>query len=51
MKLHLKNSQGELCHYSYQQLRDLQSKIMLVAGQAEVAKGQIQMFTEVNRLS
>ncbi|ELU16542.1 hypothetical protein CAPTEDRAFT_185662, partial [Capitella teleta] len=47
MKLHLKNSQGELCHYSYQQLRDLQSKIMLVAGQAEVARGQIQMFTEL----
>jgi hypothetical protein len=36
--------------YSYQQLNDLQSKLMLVAGKAQVGKEQVDRFVEVSIL-
>ncbi|ELT95387.1 hypothetical protein CAPTEDRAFT_208661 [Capitella teleta] len=47
MKLHLRKADGKQLPFSYQKLRDLQSKIMLVAGEAEVNRGHIEMFTEL----
>ncbi|ELU09101.1 hypothetical protein CAPTEDRAFT_223578 [Capitella teleta] len=47
MKLHLKIAGAKSLLFSYQKLRDLQSKIMLVAGEAEVNTGHIEMFTEL----
>ena len=36
--------------YTVQQLNDLQSKLMLVAGKAEKGKGEVDRFVEVSYL-
>ena len=38
---------GERKKYTFQQLQDLQSKLMLVAGKAEKGKDDVDTFTEV----
>ena len=40
--------EGEETHYGFQDLQNLQSKLMLVAGKAEKGKDNVDTFTEVN---
>ncbi|ELU02735.1 hypothetical protein CAPTEDRAFT_201549 [Capitella teleta] len=55
LRLSVNTAKGQSQYYTYQQVCDLHRKLMLVAGQAEVSKGQVekfaQMFTAVVRLS
>ena len=41
------NQEEELRYYTLQQLNDLQSKLMLVAGKAEKGKDEVDRFVEV----
>ena len=43
-----KDDQENPRNYTVQQLNDLQSKLMLVAGKAEKGKGEVDRFVEVS---
>jgi hypothetical protein len=48
LHLHVRKPDSEQTQaYSFERLKDLQSKLMLVAGQAEMEEGHIEKFVEV----